>query len=557
VAGDVDRDRNIEALLRRTLRDGDAGPAVGPGPCLEPEQFAAWVDGSLSADDARAVELHLSNCARCQAMAAAFAAADAEPRPETAEVPARVSANVVPITAKRPIRWMLPIVAGTIAATLVVWFGTRNNQPQPEAEIAQTRNSAEQLNVTPSPTAPADAAAKPQAQLAEKRDARADKAAPSPSQSRGGVSPAELQKERRTEPAPRPATPPPPAPPPPPPARLPAPAAAPVPPPANPTFRSTTIDPQTGAGTRPAAAATGTVSGLPASSVNITLDGVSAARVVEGKAVAEFSSPLPMMMQQQNAAVGDARAAGGRGGGAAAGRGGAGGGGAAIRTTTAEARGSIEGTARDLGGGALPGANILAKDLSSGVTSSAVTDNAGNFRLSSLAPGRYSVTASLTGFVQQVVDDVIVESGRASRVNLPLAVGAISERVTVAGASAGVAGGVAKAEQSADALTTSWRIFERNVVLRSRDAGRSWQQTRVDHELPIITTGVAPSATVCWLVGRAGLVLVTSDALTFRRAATPANVDLLSVQATDALSATVTAADGRKFTTADGGLTWK
>jgi photosystem II stability/assembly factor-like uncharacterized protein len=61
---------------------------------------------------------------------------------------------------------------------------------------------------------------------------------------------------------------------------------------------------------------------------------------------------------------------------------------------------------------------------------------------------------------------------------------------------------------------------------------------------------------VCWLVGARGLVLLTTDAVRWRRMAFPESVDLVAVQATDASHATVTAADGRRFSTSDGGATW-
>ena len=46
---------------------------------------------------------------------------------------------------------------------------------------------------------------------------------------------------------------------------------------------------------------------------------------------------------------------------------------------------------------------------------------------------------------------------------------------------------------------------------------------------------------------------MTTDGLRFTRVNPPAATDLVSVAATDARSATVTAADGRRFRTADQG----
>jgi photosystem II stability/assembly factor-like uncharacterized protein len=93
-------------------------------------------------------------------------------------------------------------------------------------------------------------------------------------------------------------------------------------------------------------------------------------------------------------------------------------------------------------------------------------------------------------------------------------------------------------------------------VQHSRDGGATWET------LPSAVTtdllGVAsPSPTVCWVVGRAGTVLLTTDGRRFQRIPFPASADLVSVRATDARSATVVGSDGRMFTTADGGATWE
>jgi photosystem II stability/assembly factor-like uncharacterized protein len=61
---------------------------------------------------------------------------------------------------------------------------------------------------------------------------------------------------------------------------------------------------------------------------------------------------------------------------------------------------------------------------------------------------------------------------------------------------------------------------------------------------------------VCWLVGRAGTVLLSTDGRSWQRLAFPEAVNLVSVTATDTKTATVTASDGRRFSTTDGGVTW-
>jgi hypothetical protein len=85
--------------------------------------------------------------------------------------------------------------------------------------------------------------------------------------------------------------------------------------------------------------------------------------------------------------------------------------------------------------------------------------------------------------------------------------------------------------------------------------GASWTSAP-----PAVTTqlvaGSSPSANVCWIVGRLGVVLLTTDARTWRGISFPVMTDLSAVIAVDARTATVTAADGRVFATTDGGSTW-
>ena len=69
-------------------------------------------------------------------------------------------------------------------------------------------------------------------------------------------------------------------------------------------------------------------------------------------------------------------------------------------------------------------------------------------------------------------------------------------------------------------------------------------------------TGAAPSAAVCWVVGPAGTVLLTTDGRTWRRIEFPDRADLAGVAAADASNATITTADGRVFRTRDGGRSW-
>jgi hypothetical protein len=101
-----------------------------------------------------------------------------------------------------------------------------------------------------------------------------------------------------------------------------------------------------------------------------------------------------------------------------------------------------------------------------------------------------------------------------------------------------------------------WRIGPAGSVEFSTDAGATWESrpTGVDTDL---TAGAAPGGTVCWVVGRGGTVLLTTDGRQWRRLRFPVATDLAAVQPIDARSATVTAADGRRFRTVDAGANWE
>ncbi len=115
--------------------------------------------------------------------------------------------------------------------------------------------------------------------------------------------------------------------------------------------------------------------------------------------------------------------------------------------------------------------------------------------------------------------------------------------------------------------TTLWRAGKSGLIERSTDAGKTWvAQTSPSHEDWL--AGAALSDTVCWVAGRNGAIARTTDGGHWELVSPPAGAagaagadgkfpDWMSMTATDAMSATVMAADGRKFATADGGKTWQ
>jgi photosynthesis system II assembly factor YCF48-like protein len=103
--------------------------------------------------------------------------------------------------------------------------------------------------------------------------------------------------------------------------------------------------------------------------------------------------------------------------------------------------------------------------------------------------------------------------------------------------------------------TARWRIGAAGSIERTIDGGATWEPLASGTTQDLVA-GAAPSTTVCWIVGRGGSVLLSTDGRTWQPLPFPERVDLVAVQAGDATSARVTTADGRAFRTADSGRTW-
>jgi hypothetical protein len=119
-----------------------------------------------------------------------------------------------------------------------------------------------------------------------------------------------------------------------------------------------------------------------------------------------------------------------------------------------------------------------------------------------------------------------------------------------------VGGAMVDTRAAAAATASRWRVLASGEVQRSATNDGPWQAVTIDPAVHI-TTGVAPLPSVCWLIGRSGVVLRTSDAQHFARVPFPETVDLVLIRTTNGASATVTAADGRMWTTTDEGKTWR
>jgi hypothetical protein len=96
--------------------------------------------------------------------------------------------------------------------------------------------------------------------------------------------------------------------------------------------------------------------------------------------------------------------------------------------------GEIRGTVRDSSGGVLPGVTVTAINVDTGIKRADTTDEAGLYVFPNLPRGKYTVQAELEGFSKaEKTGFDLVADGRITA-DLSLAVGAITEVVTVEGA---------------------------------------------------------------------------------------------------------------------------
>ena len=95
--------------------------------------------------------------------------------------------------------------------------------------------------------------------------------------------------------------------------------------------------------------------------------------------------------------------------------------------------GSFRGTARDSQGGALPGVTVTATSPALLSPSLAISDASGNYRLINLPPGTYTLTAELAGFSVFLRQGILLRAGANFQVDVTMAIGALSETITVSG----------------------------------------------------------------------------------------------------------------------------
>ena len=93
--------------------------------------------------------------------------------------------------------------------------------------------------------------------------------------------------------------------------------------------------------------------------------------------------------------------------------------------------GSVTGRVLAEGGQPLSGASVVARNLGTSVTRTAVTDASGTYRLAELTAGNYELTVEAKGFATEVRSGVKISIGLRATLDFSLKVSAVAETVTV------------------------------------------------------------------------------------------------------------------------------
>lgn len=92
---------------------------------------------------------------------------------------------------------------------------------------------------------------------------------------------------------------------------------------------------------------------------------------------------------------------------------------------------TVQGTATDQSEAVLPGVTVTATDTNSGRQYVAITNSAGVYRLPTVQPGTYTITAELTGFGRVSVPNVELLVGQNLTLPFEMGLASVAEQVTV------------------------------------------------------------------------------------------------------------------------------
>src|SRR4029079_11944562 len=91
----------------------------------------------------------------------------------------------------------------------------------------------------------------------------------------------------------------------------------------------------------------------------------------------------------------------------------------------------VLGTGRDPNGAALSKATVTLKNVATGITATAQTDEDGNYQFFNVKIGAYQIVAEAQGFSKAVADNIQVTVNARQRIDLTLKAGSVTESVVI------------------------------------------------------------------------------------------------------------------------------
>jgi len=497
-----EEDKAMAGLLRRSLaQDAGAGPGSGlGGHCPEPEILAAYFEHALEAQETARYDFHFSRCSVCREQLAALARASDVPDAKDAE-----EKNAGAWAWLVGPRWLMPAAAMLVALVAITGIALRMRRPAvPATEIAVARPDAVSgPNSSPSPISSSPANSVPTPETAPSSDIG--------SGSRNGQALRVLPSATTENPI----------------ARVPE------------TSQREVIGAPAKPGESDKSRALGATSAAGGKAGVSHANSTARRGELSSRGAARANPqvvPEPQMMSSLKSPMDRGAMRAGNGGG-----------------VSAETADSADATA----------------DVTENVQALDATAAAPTAPLPAKPPAKKAEAGSVESDTNVALQTDETKEANAAKTKLP-ETAAPSRSVTAMNLTASKATGAAALAKLEGAQISSnliklqiqtpdpkilWMVASPGLIEKSEDGGTTWKPEYVDTRA-LLLAGAAPTVKICWVVGANGTILRTTNGSHWKTISPPAETDFVRVEAADASSATVTAMDGRKFATADGGKSW-
>src|SRR5919197_591178 len=142
-------------------------------------------------------------------------------------------------------------------------------------------------------------------------------------------------------------------------------------------------------------------------------------------------------------------------------------------------RATLTGTVTDPAGAAVPGVAVTVTNTATNITSTARTNDTGLYTFTALAPGEFVVAVEQSGVKWVAQNGVVLQIAQATRLDIPLELGAVSEQVQVIGDAPLVRSTSSELGQVIDykqiqSLPLNGRLFEQLISLTPGTVARGF-----------------------------------------------------------------------------------